>query len=145
MVCLKIRIKAIPSFTVTKLPLFTKYNQEFPNLYKKRNKKINFVYIFSKRQTVKRGKSMDYGVIAIVAICVLVLVIGVLKQKAKLVFQFFARAAVGLVCIYFCNEFLAMQHISVSVGLNPVSFLTVGALGFGGFALLYGIMFYQLL
>ena len=88
---------------------------------------------------------MDYGVIAIVAICVLVLVIGVLKQKAKLVFQFFARAAVGLVCIYFCNEFLAMQHIYVSVGLNPVSFLTVGALGFGGFALLYGIMFYQLL
>lgn len=88
---------------------------------------------------------MEYGVIAIIAICVLVLAIGALKQKAQVIFRFVMRVIVGLISIYFCNEFLKMQEISVSVGLNPISFLTVGILGFSGFALLYGIMFFQTL
>lgn len=88
---------------------------------------------------------MGYGVAAIVIICVLVLAIGTLKQKSKVLFQFLARAVVGLISIYFCNEMLALQNISVSVGMNPVSFLTVGVLGVSGFALLYGILFYQIL
>ncbi len=88
---------------------------------------------------------MDYGVIAIVAICVLVLVIGALKQRAKALFHFAARAVIGVISIYFCNIFWKMQDISVSVGINPVSFLTVGSLGISGFALLYGIMFYKIL
>ncbi len=86
---------------------------------------------------------MEYGVLAIVAICVLVLVIGTVKQKSKMFFNFLIRAVLGVTGIYFCNQFLEMQKISVTVGLNPISFLTVGTLGFGGFALLYGIMFYQ--
>lgn len=88
---------------------------------------------------------MEYGVAAIVMICVLVLAIGTLKQKSKVLFQFLARAVVGLVSIYFCNEMLELQNVSVSVGLNPVSFVTVGVLGVSGFALLYGILFYQIL
>ena len=82
---------------------------------------------------------MEYGGIAIIAICVLVLVIGGLKQKSKAVFHFLVRSAVGLVSIFFCNTFLEMQGISVSVGLNPVSFLTLGTLGISGIGLLYGI------
>lgn len=88
---------------------------------------------------------MEYGVIAIIAICVIVLTIGALKQKAQVIFRFVMRAIVGLISIYFCNEFLKMQEISVAVGINPISFLTVGILGFSGFALLYGIMFFQTL
>ncbi|MCI8281532.1 MAG: transcriptional regulator [Lachnospiraceae bacterium] len=88
---------------------------------------------------------MDYGVIAIVAICALVLMIGALKQKSKVVFQFVMRGAVGLVCIYFCNEFLETRQLAFTVGINPVSFLTAGCLGIGGVLLLYGIMFYQTL
>ena len=88
---------------------------------------------------------MDYGIMAIVAICILVLMIGVLKQKSRLLFQFLMRAVVGLVSIYLCNEFLEIQNISVSVGINPISFLTVGSLGIGGVALLYGISIYQIL
>lgn len=88
---------------------------------------------------------MDYGVVAIVAICVLVLVIGALKQKSKVVFQFVVRGAVGLVCIYFCNEFLEAKQMAITVGINPVSFLTAGCLGIGGVVLLYGIMLYQTL
>ena len=88
---------------------------------------------------------MKYGVIAIVAICILVLGIGVLKQKFKIMFHFLIRAVVGLIAIYFCNLFLEMQGISVAVGINPISFLTVGTLGFCGFALLYGVMLYEIL
>lgn len=86
---------------------------------------------------------MNYGAIAIAAICIMVLIMGALKQRARVVFGFLARMAIGGVGIYFCNLLLAKQHISVSVGLNPVSLLTVGALGISGFALLYGILFYQ--
>lgn len=88
---------------------------------------------------------MEYGVIAIVGICIFILAIGALKKKSKMVFHFFFRAVLGLICIYFCNKFLKMQQIDLVVGLNPISFLTVGSLGFGGFALLYGIMVYQIL
>lgn len=88
---------------------------------------------------------MEYGAAAIVAICVIILVIGVLKQKARLVFNFLARSVIGLVCIYFCNDFLKLQGFELTVGINPISFLTTGALGFSGVALLYGIMFYQTL
>ncbi len=88
---------------------------------------------------------MGYGVAAIVLICVLVLAIGALKQKSRIFFQFLARAVMGLVSIYLCNGMLELADISVSVGLNPVSFVTVGALGLSGFALLYGILFYQTL
>ena len=43
------------------------------------------------------------------------------------------------------ERLLAGAGIAGSVGLNPVSILTVGSLGTGGVALLYGIMFYNML
>lgn len=88
---------------------------------------------------------MEYGVIAVVAICALVLMIGVLKQKSKALLQFLVKGVLGLIGIYFGNEFLEMQVLSASVGINPISFLTTGALGISGFALLYGVMFYKML
>ena len=86
---------------------------------------------------------MNYGAVAIVVICLMVLAMGVLKQRAQVVFGFLARMAMGGISIYFCNYILAKQDISVSVGLNPVSLLTAGTLGISGVALLYGILFYQ--
>lgn len=44
--------------------------------------------------------------------------------------------------IFFVNEFLGAQGISVQVGLNPWTVLTSGILGTPGVALLYGISFY---
>jgi inhibitor of the pro-sigma K processing machinery len=88
---------------------------------------------------------MDYGVIAIVGICLLILVIGILKQKAQLVLYFCARIALGMAGVYFLNNFLKSQEVSALVGMNPVSALTIGFLGISGFALLYGILFYQML
>ena len=42
--------------------------------------------------------------------------------------------------IIYANDFFTSQGIAISVGLNPVSLLTIGILGIGGFALLYGIL-----
>lgn len=77
----------------------------------------------------------------------LLLVLGIvlLKQKSQIVWNFLVRSVLGAICILFTNDFLAAQGIAVAVGLNPVSLLTVGTLGFGGFAALYGILFTQFL
>lgn len=79
-----------------------------------------------------------FGVIA--GSCALVLCIALLKRRSQLVLNFLVRVALGAVGIIFTNDFLVQQGISIAVGLNPVSLLTVGVLGFGGFALLYAIM-----
>lgn len=52
---------------------------------------------------------------------------------------------VGLVCVYFLNSFLQANGVAVAVGINPLSAITLGSLGTGGFALLYGIAFCQFL
>ena len=77
----------------------------------------------------------------------LLLVLGIvlLKQKSQIVWNFLVRSVLGAIRILFTNDFLAAQGIAVAVGLNPVSLLTVGTLGFGGFAALYGILFTQFL
>jgi len=86
---------------------------------------------------------MDYGVIAIIVICVFILFIGILKQKVQFVFNFVVRGILGLTTLYFCNGLLKMQGISIGVGINPISFLTIGSLGISGVALLYGILLYK--
>lgn len=86
-----------------------------------------------------------YGIIAVAGICLLVLLIGVLRRKAEVVLNFFVRMVVGMVGVYVVNMILARQGIDVSVGLNAVSALTLGSLGFGGFLLLYGVLFLNLL
>jgi inhibitor of the pro-sigma K processing machinery len=79
------------------------------------------------------------GMAAIVGVCALVLVIGVLGKRAEWLVNFVMRAVMGSVGIYFLNYLLAMQNISLAVGINPVTVLTSGILGFPGIAVLYGI------
>lgn len=59
--------------------------------------------------------------------------------------NFLIRALVGMALVFFVNEFLTSQGIDAGVGLNAVTFLTSGTFGIPGVALLYGIMFYQIL
>lgn len=84
-----------------------------------------------------------YGMFAIIGICALVLIMGVMKQKAKALAAFAGRAVVGAAGIFITNGVLASQGIAVAVGINPLSILTIGSLGISGFALLYGILFYK--
>ena len=83
--------------------------------------------------------------VIMVGICVLVLLIGVLKQKAAIVLNLIVRVVVGCVGIILLNDFLQKQGIPVAAGLNPLNLLTIGSLGTSGFALIYGILFYSLL
>ena len=89
--------------------------------------------------------SKETGIAVIVGICLLVLLIGIIKQKAEHVVNFVVRMAVGAAAIVFCNQLLSRNGIDIMVGLNPWSLTTVGLLGVGGFTLLYGIMAYRLM
>ncbi len=67
------------------------------------------------------------------------------NRRSRLIVNFIVRAILGLSIIFFVNEYLAFRGISVSVGINGVSFLTSGFLGLPGVCLLYGILWYQTL
>lgn len=67
------------------------------------------------------------------------------QRRPGIVTNFLIRAIVGMVLIFFVNEFLAYRGIDVKVGLNVISFIISGILGVPGVALLYGIIFYQVL
>jgi len=54
--------------------------------------------------------------------------------------KFLFRAVLGMFLIFCINHILTYQGISLSVGLNGITFLTSGALGFPGVCLLYGIV-----
>ena len=65
------------------------------------------------------------------------------ERYSRIAVNFFVRAIVGFAIIFFVNQYLEMKDISVSVGLNPITFVTSGTLGAPGVALLYGISFYK--
>ena len=85
------------------------------------------------------------SMLIMVGICVVVLAIGVLKRKAEIILNFLVRSVLGVMAIFFVNLTLAELGIEGMVGINPLSVLTVGSLGTGGIALLYGILFYNML
>lgn len=80
-----------------------------------------------------------------IGICALALFIGMLKRRAAFLLNIIVRVVVGCVGMIFFNDFLQKQGIPVAAGLNMLNLLTIGSLGSGGFALIYGILFYSLL
>jgi inhibitor of the pro-sigma K processing machinery len=85
------------------------------------------------------------GMAAIVGVCVLVLVIGVLGKRAEWLVNFVMRAVMGSVGIYFLNYLFTLKNISLAVGINPATVLTSGILGFPGLVVLYGINLFKIL
>lgn len=67
------------------------------------------------------------------------------EKGVRIMVNFFMRIIVGIALVFFVNEFLSSQGISVQVGINPITVLTSGILGVPGVALLYGISFYGIL
>lgn len=90
---------------------------------------------------------MDYYIsgIMIVAACVFVLLIGAFRRKSEWIVNFIFRAVTGTVAIFFMNGFLVSQGISIAIGINPITVLTSGILGFPGLIMLYGINLYKIL
>ncbi len=67
------------------------------------------------------------------------------KNQSHIIVNFVVRAVIGCGTIFFVNQFLASQGISLAVGYNGLSILTSGCLGIPGVALLYGVLAYQIL
>lgn len=85
------------------------------------------------------------GMAAIMGVCVIVLLIGAMGRKVEWLVNFILRAVMGTIGIYFLNYLLAAQNISMAVGINPLTVLTSGFLGFPGLIVLYGIHFFKIL
>ena len=85
------------------------------------------------------------GVLAILGVCLLVLMIGAMGRKVEWLVNFILRAVMGTIGIYLINYLLAARQISVAVGINPLTILTSGFLGFPGVMVLYGIHFFKML
>lgn len=54
--------------------------------------------------------------------------------------KFLLRGIMGTAVIFLVNLILRENGVALEVGVNPVSFLTSGSLGFPGVALLYGVL-----
>ena len=78
-------------------------------------------------------------------VCIFVLFVGIIKQRLAFLINMALRIAIGSIAIVALNGFLQKNGIPVAAGLNPLNFLTLGTLGAGGFGLIYGILFYNLL
>ena len=85
------------------------------------------------------------GMLAILVVCLIVLAIGAMGRKVEWLVNFILRAVMGTIGIYCVNYLLAARQISVAVGINPLTILTSGILGFPGIAVLYGIHFFKIL
>lgn len=65
------------------------------------------------------------------------------EQGGSIVVNFMIRAILGMGLIFFVNQYLEANGISLCVGLNGISFLTSGILGIPGVAMLYGMLAYK--
>lgn len=81
----------------------------------------------------------------IIIVGTVVLLSGIMKKKMEWLLNIVMRSVLGIISIHFINAALAGIGISLGIGINPVSILTIGILGIPGFLVLYGLGIYQLL
>ena len=74
----------------------------------------------------------------------LLLVVAV-RKKQEWLLNVVMRSILGAIGIYFINLGLASYGFPVNVGVNEVTLLTCGILGFPGLVALYGLGFFLLL
>lgn len=104
------------------------------------------IYLADKTSGEVRGIMANAGgMLAILGVCLIVLLIGAMGRKVEWLVNFVLRAVMGTIGIYCLNYILASRQISVAVGINPLTILTSGILGFPGIAVLYGIHFFKIL
>ncbi len=85
------------------------------------------------------------GMLALVAVCAVVLFMGVIKKRSEWLLNILMRSILGTIAIYFVNGALAGAGIDLGVGINPVTVLTSGILGFPGLLAIYGVGVYKYL
>lgn len=88
----------------------------------------------------------DYmGVMMITAACMLVLLISAFRRRKEWLINIIFRAVIGTAAIFFINGFAVSQGIFIAIGVNPLTVLTTGILGFPGLIMLYAINLYKFL
>lgn len=97
------------------------------------------------RPAAKREIEMtaSTGTFYIIGILALVLLIGILRNRAEWILNFILRGVSGMMAMYFVNMVMRSWAPGMEMGYNPITFLTSGILGFPGVALLYGINLYM--
>ena len=79
------------------------------------------------------------GMAVLAIICGIILLVLLLRKREQIILNFLVRTVLGAIMILLVNDILQKQGFDIYVGLNPVTLLTSGTLGFPGVALLYGI------
>lgn len=85
------------------------------------------------------------AIMLILGACILALFIGALRGRAEWLLNAVMRSILGTIAIYFINGTLEKAGIVSAVGINPITVLTSGILGFPGLAALYGIGIFKFL
>lgn len=85
------------------------------------------------------------GAFLIIAVCGIILLILGIKSNSHMILNIIIRSVTGSLFIFFINRILENGDIFISVGLNPLTVLTSGILGFPGVLLLFGIKLYCML
>ena len=85
------------------------------------------------------------SILFIVGACACVLLLGAMKKRAEWLLNFILRAVTGTLAIFFINVAMQKAGMVSLIGLNPVTVLTSGFLGFPGVVVLYGIHFFKML
>ncbi len=82
---------------------------------------------------------MKWLILGMLILSFVLIIIWLIREKLSQFLNFLLRIVFGFLAIYIANMCLEYWEISVSVGYNPISALTLGTLGISGFLLLYGI------
>lgn len=85
------------------------------------------------------------GAFLIIAVLGMVMLIIAGKTNSHLILNFVFRSISGSLIIFAINKCLEAEGYSLFVGINMVTVLTSGILGFPGVILLWGIKIYSLL
>ncbi len=89
--------------------------------------------------------NIDLELLVGMAMCAIVVLFVAMKGNIEWLINWILRSVLGAIGIYFTNAMLASMGISLGVGLNALTILTSGILGFPGFFALYALAIYQLL
>ena len=80
-----------------------------------------------------------------IAVSVLLLAGCFFYRKGEWILNICLRAVLGTIAIYFLDFYLLKQGIDLGIGINAVTVLTSGILGFPGVAAIFGIGIYNFL
>lgn len=85
------------------------------------------------------------GIVLLAGAFVLILIAVIVGRKAEWLLDVMLRCVLGTIAMYFINGILEKNGIVLCVGINPLTVLTSGILGFPGLLAVYGIGFYKTL